>query len=85
MRWFYGFKLLLFVIDQCELLAIQLTPGNTDDRIPVPQMTLTLWAKLVGERGYLSQTLFVWLAPMTRPRNGINEVHPFDSDHLTLQ
>ena len=58
MGWFYGFKLHLIVNDQGELLAIQLTPGNTDDRKPVPQMTKKLWGKLVGDRGYLSQVLF---------------------------
>ena len=41
--WFYGFKLHLIVNGQGELLAFQLTPGNTDDRKPVPQMTKKLW------------------------------------------
>ena len=58
MGWFYGFKLHLIVNDQGELLAVQLTPGNTDDRKPVPQMTSDLWGKLVGDRGYISQPLF---------------------------
>ena len=58
MGWFYGFKLHLIVNDQGELLAVQLTPGNTDDRKPVAQMTKWLWGKLVGDRGYLSQALF---------------------------
>ena len=58
MGWFYGFKLHLIVNDQAESLAVQLTPGNTDDRKPVPQMTKNLWGKLVGDRGYLSQKLF---------------------------
>ena len=58
MGWFYGFKLHLIVNDQGELLAVQLTPGNIDDRKPVPQMTKKLWGKLVGDRGYLSQALF---------------------------
>ena len=58
MGWFYGFKLHLIVNDQGELLAVQLTPGNIDDRKPVPQMTNKLWGKLVGDRGYLSQALF---------------------------
>ncbi len=59
MGWFYDFKLHLIVVNgQGELLAVQLTPGNTDDRKPVPQMTKKLWGKLVGDRGYLSQTLF---------------------------
>ncbi len=58
MGWFYGFKLHLIVNDKGELLAVQLTPGNIDDRKPVPQMTKNLWGKLVGDRGYLSQALF---------------------------
>ena len=58
MGWFYGFKLHLIVNDQAESLAVQLTPGNTDDRKPLPQMTKNLWGKLVGDRGYLSQKLF---------------------------
>ena len=58
MGWFYGFKLHLIVNDQGELLAFQLTPGNVDDRKPVPQMSNKLWGKLVGDRGYLSQPLF---------------------------
>ena len=58
MGWFYGFKLHLIVNDQGELLAIQLTPGNSDDRKPVPQMTKRLWGKPVGDRGYLCQALF---------------------------
>ncbi len=58
MGWFYGFKLHLIVNDRGELLAIQLTPGNVDDRKPVPQMAERLWGKLVGDRGYLSQPLF---------------------------
>ncbi len=58
MGWFYGFKLHLIVNDQGDLLAVQLTPANTDDRKPVPQMTRELWGKLVGDRGYLSKALF---------------------------
>ena len=58
MGWFYGFKLHLLVNDQGDLLAVQLTPANTDDRKPVPQMTRELWGKLVGDRGYLSKALF---------------------------
>lgn len=58
MGWFYGFKLHLIVNDQGDLLAVHLTPANTDDRKPVPQMTKELWGKLVGDRGYLSKALF---------------------------
>ena len=36
MGWFFGFKLHLIVNDCGELLAVRLTPGNVDDRKPVP-------------------------------------------------
>jgi len=55
--WFYGFKLHLIVNDQGELLAFHLTPGNVDDRKPVPKMTKGLFGKLFGDRGYISQAL----------------------------
>jgi len=57
MDWFYGFKLHL-VINECgELLGCYLTPGNVDDRVPVPRMVAELWGKLFGDRGYISQAL----------------------------
>jgi len=56
--WFYGFKLHLVVNDQGELLAFCLTPGNVDDRRPVPQLAKKLYGKLIGDKGYLSQPLF---------------------------
>ncbi len=58
MGWFYGFKLHLVVTDQGELVAFCLTPGNVDDRKPVPQLATKLWGKLIGDRGYISQVLF---------------------------
>ena len=58
MDWFFGFKLHLIVSDQGELLAAFLTPGNMDDREPLPQMTQDLFGKLFGDRGYISQKLF---------------------------
>ena len=57
MGWFYGFKLHLVVNDQGELLAIQLTPGNFDDRRPVPTLAKRLWGKLFGDKGYISKKL----------------------------
>jgi len=55
--WFYGFKLHLVVNDQGELLAFCLTPGNVDDRHPVPKLAKGLVGKLFGDKGYLSQPL----------------------------
>ncbi len=56
--WFYGFKLHLVVNDCGELLAFQITPGNVDDRKPVPRLVKGLTGKLCGDRGYISQKLF---------------------------
>jgi hypothetical protein len=55
--WFYGFKLHLVVNDRGELLACQLTPGNVDDRSPVPRLVKRLFGWLFGDKGYLSQPL----------------------------
>ena len=57
MGWFYGFKLHIIVNDRGELLNVKLTKGNVDDREPVPDMTLSLWGKLFGDKGYISEDL----------------------------
>jgi hypothetical protein len=56
--WFFGFKLHLVINDCGELLSLRLTPGNVDDRRPVPELVKELFGKLFGDRGYISQTLF---------------------------
>jgi hypothetical protein len=56
--WFYGFKLHLLFNDCGELLNFTLTPGNVDDRKPVPHLIQRLFGKLFGDKGYLSQPLF---------------------------
>jgi hypothetical protein len=58
MGWFYGLKLHLVVNDCGELLACQITPGNEDDREPVPTLSKRLFGKLIADRGYISQALF---------------------------
>lgn len=58
MGWFYGFKLHLVVNEPGELLAVRLTPGNVDDRRPLPQFVKHLWGKLFGDKGYISSELF---------------------------
>ena len=55
--WFFGFKLHLVVNDQGQLLNVALTPGNVDDRKPVPGLVRDLFGKLVADRGYLSNKL----------------------------
>lgn len=40
-----------------SLLNFTLTPGNTDDRQPVPQLLQRLIGKVFADKGYISQTL----------------------------
>lgn len=56
--WFYGFKVHLVINDCGELLGVVITPGNVDDRKPVPKLARRLFGKLFGDRGYVSQPLF---------------------------
>ncbi len=58
MGWFFGFKLHLVINDRGEILAAHLTPGNVDDRRPVPLMSKDLFGKLFADKGYISQKLF---------------------------
>lgn len=55
--WFFGFKLHLVVNDRGEWLNILLTPGNTDDRKPVPQLLQQVFDKVFADKGYVSQKL----------------------------
>ncbi len=55
--WFYGFKLHVVINHRGELLACQLTSGNTDDRRPVPTLMQRVWGTVFADKGYLSQPL----------------------------
>ncbi len=57
MGWFFGFKLHLVVNDRGEILQFCITPGNVDDRKPVPGLVKKLFGKLFGDKGYISQNL----------------------------
>lgn len=61
MGWFYGFKLHLVVNEYGEILSFQLTPGNVDDRQPVPVLFQGLFGKVFGDKGYISKDLFAQL------------------------
>ena len=56
--WFFGFKLHLVINDRGELLNTLLTPGNVDDRKPVPKLVRKLFGKVFGDKGYISQPLY---------------------------
>ena len=57
MGGFYGFKLHLMINEQGDLLDVRLTPGNTDDRHPLPDFAARLHGSLYGDRGYISKDL----------------------------
>lgn len=44
--WFFGFKLHLVVNERGELLNLKVTPGNTDDRQPVPDLLKSFFSKV---------------------------------------
>jgi hypothetical protein len=58
--WFYGFKLHLVINEYGEIVAFDITPGNSDDRNKktIDRLTTKLWGKLFGDKGYLSAGLF---------------------------
>ena len=60
--WFFGFKLHLLFNDQGEIVWLQLTPGNVDDRKGLLSMVenpfSSIFGKLFADLGYLSKALF---------------------------
>lgn len=61
MGWFFGFKLHVVMNNKGELMAVKITPGNTDDRAPLEAMTAGLQGKLLADKGYISKKLFARL------------------------
>lgn len=62
--WFFGFKLHIIINDKGEILSFYLTKGNVDDRNMnvMSSLTQSVFGKLFGDRGYISQKLadFLW-------------------------
>ncbi len=56
--WYYGFKLHLAVNERGEILGFYVTAANVDERMTADWITQNLWGKLIGDKGYISQTLF---------------------------
>lgn len=54
MDWFFGFKLHIVVNELGQLLNVTLSPGNIDDRQPVPDLLSELFGKIFADRGYVS-------------------------------
>ncbi|MYA99676.1 IS982 family transposase, partial [Candidatus Poribacteria bacterium] len=58
MGGFYGFKLHLIINEKGDLLDVELTPGNTDDRQPLWELSSErLFGNLYADKGYISKDL----------------------------
>lgn len=53
MGWFYGFKLHLIVTERGDIVNFAITPGNVDDRQPVPRLVEQVTGWLFGDKGYI--------------------------------
>lgn len=58
MGWFFGLKLHVVMNNRGELMAVKITPGNTNDLKPLESMVNGLQGKLLGDKAYISQALF---------------------------
>jgi transposase len=58
MSWFYGLKLHLILNHQGDIMAIKITPGNTDDRKALKSMVKLLKGKCYADKGYLGKEIF---------------------------
>lgn len=56
--WFFGFKLHFIFNTKGDIVRLQITRGNVDDRTPVMDLTKEITGKLIGDKGYLSKKLF---------------------------
>jgi len=57
MGWFYGFKLHIVINHKGDLMALRITPSNTDYRTPVATMVKHLEGKLFGDKSYIAEKL----------------------------
>ncbi|UAW63663.1 IS982 family transposase [Mycoavidus sp. HKI] len=90
--WFFGFKLHAVINHQGELLGLRFTPGNIDDRKPVPDLVHSLFGKLYADKGYISRKLAqsledLGVALVTKVRRNMKPiVHtPFDQALFRLR
>ena len=55
--WFFGFKLHFIFNTHGEIVRMQITSGNVNDRSPVMDLMKDISAKLIGDKGYISKKL----------------------------
>ena len=57
MGWFLGFKLHTVIDTNGQILSLEFTKGNCDDRVPVIKLIKGITGKLFGDKGYIKQEL----------------------------
>ena len=58
MGGFFGFKLHVVVNHKGHLMAVKITPANTDDREPLGKMVKGLTGKCYADKGYIGKEIF---------------------------
>lgn len=58
MGWFFGFKLHVVINHKGQIMAVKITRGNVDDRVPLDGITQNLQGVIVLDKGYVSKELF---------------------------
>jgi len=56
--WFMGFKLHIIINNIGEIVAVKITKGNVDDRLPVEQLADGLVGNIFGDKGYIDNKLW---------------------------
>jgi len=90
MGWFYGFKLHIVINSRGELMACAVTPGNVDDRRPVPKLFKGLKGLAAGDKGYISKKMIEKLARtglnfITKTRRNMKAIKRPDFEKLFLK
>jgi hypothetical protein len=56
--WFFGLKLHFVINHKGEIMALKITPGNTDDRAVLDDITRCLTGKAFADKGYIDKQQF---------------------------
>lgn len=88
--WFYGFKLHAIINHQGEIVAITLTPGNSDDRKGLLPIVSELFGKMYADKGYIGKEFAQKMKDkgveiITRVRKNMKEVEHSDFDRALLR
>jgi transposase len=58
MGWFFGLKLHLIINSKAQIMAVRITPGNTNDAQALKNMIKGLRGKCYADKGYIGKKIF---------------------------